>query len=167
MLFFFYLNYFLISRIEIIKYRYVVRAIILLLLLLGYLVTDHVLMMYFHDHNIDANQYIPELKSFVTLRTIRFLYLMSISYTYWLVEYRIKTERDLVIIEKKRVIELEKMSVLEKEKVTHRTQLPALANKPAFYIQYAELHLFGSNKIFRKSIKRRYATGRYYGYCIN
>jgi two-component system LytT family sensor kinase len=128
----FYSNYYLLSVINMDRYKYLKRTLIFLVLCICYLLVNHMLMQYMHAIGMGSYLYIPDTKKFIGTRIIRFMYLITASYTYWLVENKIAAERNLFIIEKQRVIELERITLLEKEKLTSELNYLRLQINPHF-----------------------------------
>jgi len=130
--FIFYSNYYLISAVKMDRYRFVKRVCIFLFLGICYLCLNYLLMQFIHNIGLGSSQYITSMKLFISQRFMRFVYLMTISYTYWLVQYRLNTERNLLLIEKQRVIELERMALLEKEKLSSELNYLRMQINPHF-----------------------------------
>lgn len=112
--------------------RYLKLFIYIILLTIAYLFASWSLMKYLNYINLPSQWNTASIKEFVTWRLFRYIYILSISYTYWLVNYKINAERDLLKLEKKRVAELEKTAFLEKEKLSAELNYLRLQLNPHF-----------------------------------
>jgi two-component system LytT family sensor kinase len=129
---FFYANYYLVSAVKIDGYRHIKRIGIFILLSITYLCLTYMMMLFIHKIGMGTTLYISSVKDFIILRLLRFLYLITISYTYWLVQYKIGAERSMFQMENKRVMELERMTLLEKEKLYAELNYLRLQINPHF-----------------------------------
>ena len=128
----FYSGYYIIAYNYNVRYRYLKLFIYLSLSIVTYLCTSWFLMKYINYVNLSNIWRTNSIKEFVVLRLFRFIYFISISYTYWLFNYKINTERGLVKLEKKRVAELERTTLLEKEKLRSELNYLRLQLNPHF-----------------------------------
>jgi two-component system LytT family sensor kinase len=128
----FYLGYFIIAYNYNVKYRYLKLFIYLSLLIVAYLCCGWFLMKYINYINLSNIWRTNSIKEFVVLRSFRFIYFITISYAYWLVNYKINAEKDLVKLEKQRVAELENKALLEKEKLRAELNYLRLQLNPHF-----------------------------------
>ena len=128
----FYSFYSIITHNHNVRYRYLKLLIYITLLTVAYLCASWLLMKYLSYVNL-PNQWITNsIKEFLVWRSFRYFYIVVVSYTYWLVNYRINAERDLVKLEKKRVVELERTALLEKEKLRSELNYLRLQLNPHF-----------------------------------
>ncbi|MDN5284292.1 MAG: yehU 6 [Mucilaginibacter sp.] len=128
----FYAGYYIIAYNHNVQYRYLKLFIYLSLFTVAYLCSGWFLMKYISYVNLPNAWYTNSIKDFVVLRLFRFVYFMSVSYTYWLFNYKINTERNLLKLEKKRVAELERTALIEKEKLRSELNYLRLQLNPHF-----------------------------------
>lgn len=129
---FFYGNYQLILIVGVDKFKYLKRIIIVVCLCIIYLNTNYALMILIRDISLPTSMFTASIREFTILRIFRFLYIISISYTYWLIKDKLKMERNLLSAEKSRYLEIQKTAEMEKEKIKSELNYLRLQINPHF-----------------------------------
>jgi len=128
----FYGNFQFIKYIGNKRFKYELRLLTIIGLGLFYLAANYYLMKLIHSIHLPTTMYTSSVKQFVILRIFRYLYIMSVSYTYWLITDKLRVERNLTETQKKRLIEQEKSAELEKEKINTELNYLRLQINPHF-----------------------------------
>lgn len=128
----FYSNFHFIRYIGDNRFKYELRLLTVICLGLFYLASNYYLMTLIHNIHLPTTMYTSSVKQFVILRVFRYLYIMSVSYTYWLITDKLRVERNLSETQKNRLIEQQKSAELEKEKINTELNYLRLQINPHF-----------------------------------
>jgi two-component system LytT family sensor kinase len=128
----FYANYYLILLAGINSFRHFRRILAITALCIVYLICNYALTQFIHSISLPTNMYTSSMKEFIILRTFRFLYIISFSYTYWLVKNKLRMERELIASEKAKHLEIQKRTEIEKEKIKSELNYLRLQINPHF-----------------------------------
>jgi two-component system LytT family sensor kinase len=92
------------------------KNLIYTLLLFGfYIERCYYMTNFMHEHGIQVGFSTTPFKTFFVVRTFRFIYIISISYLFWLARYKVRNDKTAHIAERDKIKQLERLAQAEKE----------------------------------------------------